>query len=648
MRFCSKSILTLLLVWIVNFPARATHLVGGEITYTCLGSDGSGSLIYSIQITIYQDCLTGLQSARQEDDPAFLGIFTPSGLPIIPWDSIRATEDIAVPPNFSNECVNNPPATCLRRVSFKKQYLLPPSSTGYRVMYVRCCRNASILNLNNPSQVGATYYCDIPPSGVAFTNNSAVFKNYPPQIICINNPLVYDHGAYDPDGDSLSYEFCDAYPGGVYNDPKPRPYSKLPAPLTVPSLNPPSYGYVTGFSPAKPMAGNPLIQIDPRTGLITGTPNLMGRYVVSVCCHEWRNGIMINTVHREFQFVVTNCSKAVVANIPQLSNEFNTYIVDCKGYNVSFINQSTGGFNYTWNFGVPGATSTDFQPNYTYPDTGTYVVKLIVNKGSTCPDSISRFVKIYPSHKADFEYAGLLCPKMPIQFTDKSDATYKPIVAWHWNFGDGTESDLQNPIHSFSQGSNYGVTLISTTIKGCVDTINKAVKVAWFVPFAGNDTIIVKGETINFNASGGIEYTWTPGDKLNITNINNPKGYYPDTGRYAYNVHIKSVDQCEGDDSIKVWVVAQASVFIPSAFSPNGDGLNDYLKMLSVGYAKINFFRIFNRWGQVVFQTDHIGDGWDGKYKGKDTELGTYFWVLSVTDRYGKDELLKGDVTLLR
>ncbi len=640
------------LMFLLGFSNRvgATHLVGGEITYRFIQKDPFGNNVYEITLYIYQDCLTGRAPILLEDNPAYVGIFTKSGVPIVDEDSIFKSEDIPVPPNFSNDCVNNPPPTCMRRVKFVKRYALAPSSAGYRFIYSRCCRNATINNINRPDEVGATYYCDIPSVNDAALNNSAVFKQYPPQIICINNPLVYDHSATDIDGDSLSYELCDAYPGASRQNAKPFPSNLLPQPIGVFSdgLPSPSFGYKAGYSSKKPMGGNPLIQINPTTGQITGTPNLMGRFVVSVCCNEWRGGKIINTVHREFQFVVTNCSKAVVANIPQYSEDFNTYVVNCKDKTILFINQSAGGFSYDWSFGVPGAVSSDFSPRYTYPDTGTYRVSLVVNKGSTCPDSIDRLVKVYPTHAADFTFDGLLCPNAPITFTDKSEATYKPITAWKWMFGDGFETDVQNPIHQYQYGHDYSVTLISTTIKGCKDTITKKVDVERFRPFAGNDTIIVKGEIINFNAQGGNEFVWTPGDKLNLTNVNNPTGTYPDTGRWAYNVHIKSINGCEGDDSIKVWVVNQPALFMPTGFTPNGDGLNDMLRMLSVGYSKINFFRVFNRWGQVVFQTDKIANGWDGTFKGKEADIGTYFWILSVKDRYGKDEMIKGDVTLIR
>ncbi len=623
--------------------AIASHMVGGDLTYECLGGNR-----YRITLIIYQDCLRGRANAIAEDVPAYLGIFDNNGgntvfiRDIVGDNTGETVIEELVPPNFDNDCVNNPPPICLRRVTFSKVYDLPPSPSGYRVVYVRCCRNASILNINAPSRTGGTYFCTIPPSTEAVCNNSAKFKNFPPQIICINNPLNYDHSATDVDGDSLSYEFCDSYPGGTLDSAKPLPIPTLPPPIST------APGYTAGYSVTRPMGGNPVVQIDPVTGIITGTPNILGRFIVTVCCSEWRNGIKINTIKREFQFEVTNCSKAVVADIPQLSTEQNTYIVECKTRKVSFINSSRGGDTYLWDFGVPGATSTDFEPVYTYPDTGVYTVKLIVNPNSTCSDSISRFVKVYPTFNANYKFDGLPCPNADIQFTDLSEATFKPVTEWNWDFGDGNMSTLQNPVHSYSVGGDYNVKLATKTIKGCVDTTIRVVKVDRFVPFAGNDTIIVKGESINFNASGGDTYEWTPADRLNFTNVRNPRGDYPDTGRYNYNVHIETTNGCIGDDSISVWVVGQASLFVPSGFTPNGDGLNDVLRPLNVGYAKLNYFRVFNRWGELVYAGNEMGEGWDGKYKGQKAEMGTYFWLLSIQDRFGVDHTVKGDATLVR
>jgi gliding motility-associated-like protein len=632
----------ILVMMVILTQAKASHIVGGEMTYRCLGSPFSGYTRYEVRLDIYQDCLTGLPDAIAQDNPAFIGVYNTNGTPYT-IDSIGVSSTFIVPPNFSNSCINNIPPVCLRKATFIRVYDLPNNSTGYLIVYQRCCRNGTIINIGTPDQIGATYFCRIPPvaSASAACNNSAVFKNYPPQIICINNPLFYDHSAVDPDGDSLSYEFCETFIGGSNANPKPIP-------------TPPPYAtvvYNLGFGVTKPMAGSPVVQINATTGMISGTPNLVGRFVVTVCCHEWRNGVIINTVKREFQFEVTNCSKAVVANIPQYSDEFNTYIVECQNFTVNFDNLSTGGFAYFWDFGVPGMnndTSADFSPTFTYPDTGVYIVKLVVNRGSTCPDSISRFVKVFPTFTGYYNYEGLPCPNSPIQFRDSSQSSLNLANYWLWDFGDSTTSDLQHPSHSFSQGGTYDVVLISKNPKGCSDTVRQEVFIENFRPFAGNDTIIVKGESINFNAQGGSEYTWTPATHLSNPNIGNPVGYYPDTGRFSYNVHIKSPFQCEGDDSIKVWVVNQAALFVPTGFTPNGDGRNEILKPFGIGYRNIQFFRIFNRWGQQMFYTTQFNEGWDGRWKGEPQDIGTYHWVLSIINRFGKEEIIKGDSALIR
>ena len=81
---------------------------------------------------------------------------------------------------------------------------------------------------------------------------------------------------------------------------------------------------------------------------------------------------------------------------------------------------------------------------------------------------------------------------------------------------------------------------------------------------------------------------------------------------------------------------------------PDGDGFNDFLKPLAVGYSKINFFGVFNRWGERVFTSQNFTKGWDGQYKGKLAPMDSYYWLLRATDKDGKEEMLKGDVILVR
>jgi gliding motility-associated-like protein len=667
------------------YPLLASHIVGGEVSYKYLGETEQGALsIYTVSISIYEDCLNGSVSAIADDDPAYLIVYAndkTTSDPILNYDttfipfdnavskygcyngyfydSLYHTASIKVPTGFSNQCVTNVPQTCLTQKTFTKTYYLPHNTQGYMITYQRCCRNAEIDNIRDPGNTGSTFYCTIP--AWPLTNNSAVFKNYPPQIICLDNPLYYDNSATDADGDSLSYEFCvsldccnspDAMnicvqgPDQIFSTKPVPPPPDEPAPLYYDSII-----YNAGYSSSQPLPGFPPIQINPATGIISGTPNQTGRYLVTICCNEWRHGVIINTNKREFQFVVTPCSKTVVADIPQYSTDFNTYIVECRDNTVSFVNTSTGGFSWYWNFGVPdvsGDTSSGFEPTFTYPDTGTYNVTLVANPGTTCTDSITRLVKIYPVFLANFSDSGLQCPGDSISFQDLTMATVKPITYWKWNFGDGDSSYTENPVHSYANGGTYNVALVSENIKDCVDTVLKQVLIEKFKPFAGDDTIVVKGASVLFDATGGINYSWSPDENLNSASVYDPLGYFPDTGQYSYVVQVQSQFGCYGSDTIVVTVVDQAEFFVPTGFTPNGDGKNDIFKPIAVGYKTINYFAVYNRWGARVYLGNSFEEGWDGTYNGDKAPIGSYYWEISFVDRFGKPGFLKGDVTLIR
>ena len=176
-------------------PATASHIVGGEGTYKYLGSETIGGLFYykyEVSITIYEDCQNGQPSAIAADNPAFLAAYDSAGNQVNIDTNVQCQTPIIVPANFSNLCISNPPTVCLVKKTFVKDYYFRPSPYGYIIVYQRCCRNAAIVNIFDPGDVGATYYCKIPPSGLAITNNSAIFTNYPPQIICVNNIVFFN------------------------------------------------------------------------------------------------------------------------------------------------------------------------------------------------------------------------------------------------------------------------------------------------------------------------------------------------------------------------------------------------------------------------------------------------------------------------
>jgi gliding motility-associated-like protein len=632
-------ILFVLFFFLIGLAANATHIVGGEFTYEFIGNNQ-----YRITFDLYRDCEKGSKEAIADDVNASFGIYNNDNDQWLDRFPLISTDATILPPDFNNSCITNAPNVCLNRLRFRFTRTIPINNSGYLIVYQRCCRNtAQNINGTNGNQVGATYFTTINPQ-FGF-NNSAVPKSFPPQIICINNPLIYDASEIDADGDSLSYALCNAKD---YDD------IQNPAPTAL-QINKPPYQdipYQLGYSGGNPITSSPAISIDPKTGIMTGTPTQIGRFVVTLCCTEWRNGIAVCVNRRDFQFEITNCSKTVLANTPVFSDEPNTYIVNCQDYSVKFKNTSSGGFSYNWDFGVTNSAadvSTTFEPVFIYPDTGTYVITLTVNKGSTCPDSIKRIVKIYPKINADFLFSGKLCPGEAIMFTNTSNSLFYPITSYVWNFDDGTTSNIENPIKTFA-GRNvpYNVALFTKSNIGCKDTAYRSVNVPAINFTAGNDTTVLKNVPVQLTAAVASSFTWTPSTFLNNSFIGNPIGFYPDTGTYTYFVHGITQQGCDAYDTINIFVTGDFSLIVPSAFSPNSDKLNDVLEVLQAGYGQLNYFRIFDRWGKALFYTTNFTKNWDGTFNGQDCESGVYFWMASATNILGQTKTVKGDVFLAR
>lgn len=116
----------------------------------------------------------------------------------------------------------------------------------------------------------------------------------------------------------------------------------------------------------------------------------------------------------------------------------------------------------------------------------------------------------------------------------------------------------------------------------------------------------------------------------------------------TYVVTARTADGCEATDDIVIKVFAQADLLVPSAFTPNGDGLNDVLKVIPVGIKELKFFNVYNRWGELVFTTKDYMKGWDGNVSGKPQSTFTFVWVAEGIDNKGNRIIRKGVVTLIR
>lgn len=162
---------------------------------------------------------------------------------------------------------------------------------------------------------------------------------------------------------------------------------------------------------------------------------------------------------------------------------------------------------------------------------------------------------------------------------------------------------------------------------------------------AGKDTIIIEGQSVILNGSGAQNYSWSPSLSLTDSSIANPIAT-PESSTTYYLVGI-SENGCKAIDSVKIIVVSACdAIFIPNAFSPNNDGVNDYFKIISLGEIKLENFRIYNRWGQLLFESENLNDKWNGTFNGIQEEIGVYVYVASID--CGEKKTIKGNVTLVR
>lgn len=168
--------------------------------------------------------------------------------------------------------------------------------------------------------------------------------------------------------------------------------------------------------------------------------------------------------------------------------------------------------------------------------------------------------------------------------------------------------------------------------------------------FAGRDTIVVVDQPLQLNAEGGVSYIWSPPTGLNNSNIKNPIGRYgQEVDSIRYVVQVFNEKGCFDTTSVNVIVFkTNPWVFVPTAFTPNGDGLNDVIRPVAVGVKDIKYFRIYNRWGQLIFSTTTNGQGWDGKIGGVPQGSNVFVWMVQAIDYLDKPIFLKGTVTLVR
>jgi gliding motility-associated-like protein len=308
------------------------------------------------------------------------------------------------------------------------------------------------------------------------------------------------------------------------------------------------------------------------------------------------------------------------------------------------LNIISDGLRHQW---TPAATLNDATlQNPVATPTGTTNYQVLARIGScTATDNITITTVPYPIANAGNDTT--ICYNTPAQLTgshDGSSFSWSPVSSL---MNANTLTPVAYPVRS----TEYILTSLDN--KGCpkpgYDTVLVNV-LPEIRPFAGNDTLVVVGQPLQLNAEGGVSYLWVPTSGLNNPTISNPIGIYGrEVDSIRYTVQVFNEIGCYDSAFVSVTVFkTNPYVFVPSAFTPNGDGLNDVIRPIAVGVQQIKYFRIFNRWGQMIFNTTVNQKGWDGKIKGTAQGSNVFVWMVSAIDYTGKPIFLKGTVTLIR
>lgn len=311
--------------------------------------------------------------------------------------------------------------------------------------------------------------------------------------------------------------------------------------------------------------------------------------------------------------------------------------------------------NTVWTFG-DGGTSNDEHPSHNFTQPGLYVVKLEVTTQNNCTNSFQDTVLVYRTPEPSIVGRDTICVNSTELFEGLLAAA-DTLTNWQWNFGNGQTASQQNNEISFNAPGDYVIRLTTTNKINCSSFTTKTVHVPplpTVSPVQDPITIPVGTSTnLNMTYTGDVvSYNWLPTTRLNCTNCPTPQANPQYTTKYT--VDIQDRHGCTNSGEITVIVVCgKENVFIPNTFSPNGDGRNEYFYPKGNGLYRIKSMRIFNRWGEVVFEKNEFAAndpsaGWNGMFKGKMASPDTYIYTMEILCENNTIIPVKGNVTLIR
>jgi gliding motility-associated-like protein len=351
---------------------------------------------------------------------------------------------------------------------------------------------------------------------------------------------------------------------------------------------------------------------------------------------------------------------------PSLTNVCLNEVVDPAltliNYTGTVVNWQTSPDNTSWNNFTPAYTNTTYK---TGPVNKTTYYRTMVKSG-VCPAELSdvatiRFYNVpMPEAAIDPPVSNICYGKSAVL---NATITTGTSYAWSNNVplspgGGGTVPSLPYSIATTATPRVTSDVVLSVTNAGCPNVSKDTFHINVTLPIivkAGNDTAVVINQPLQFNATvndpNASIWSWAPPAALNFSNIPNPVAIYDASApeSITYVVTAQTLAGCTGTDTVTVKIFKTgADIFVPSAFTPNSDGRNDVIRPVMAGIAKLVFFRVYNRWGQLVFNTSEVSKGWNGMIGGSKQSSQNFVYMVQAVDYTGKTIVKRGNFVLIR
>jgi gliding motility-associated-like protein len=731
--------------------SRASHFIGGEFQYKILKQTPTTNT-YEISLLYYSDCQAGKKGSLLPNQVEIHAIGKTSGQTVKVFTvALGSITNVPVPP------CTNATDVCIKQGEYRIVADLPILTETLAFLYSPDQQNRSgtIENVYAPNGYGSTYFAEITVEGQQLGNTSARFKLLPPTVLCVSEPVLYDHSANDGDGDSLVYKFT--HPRGQtlsfeYNQtvfPPRRTFTgfdKICYQLDTPACTnyvhfDPRWGTVE-----KPFGGN--ITLNAKTGLITGVTESQGYVVYCLVVEEYRNGRLMGVVSRDIQLFFAACSpviKAIVAADTIIDKK--AVLINCLTKNIGIKNLSLdkryiSTYIFEVIFGKDTVGFSDWEPNIAFPDTGLYRGRLLLNPDTKCGDTLNLEFRLQNRFLVDFTMAYDSCKNEPIVLTDKSVSENGKLIDWKWQFSDTKDSVLtQNTSHLFTKSGKNTISLTTKDDKGCRQ---KKVKTFQWYPatdiglsknkdgvFCSPAKVSLKNTSIPLDSTYRFQWIF---DNNSVSNSLNPsvllekpaqysiqvkamspigcvsqkafpnfltilqgvkanfnylpenitasankiqlfdKSEFADSRQWLLNNRLFAKDNtpvlnlldtgfqniqlvafnkngCRDTATRSIDIVPAVQFWLPNAFTPNDDALNDIFRGSGLTeYMQSFYMTIYDRWGELVFQGNDAQKGWNGRKmnSGEECPQGVYLCFVRYKTVRGRAEELRTYISVTR